>query len=162
DRNFLIQRVNRILEGIEEDYEHGGAQQVPALTSKQFATLTIDELIKTMGPAWGGYQRLRVAETTDDLVLIVTRAAGFSEASDEFLGIRYLVRAWRNENFAPRRAGKQLPENLFLYFFDLKRHIRRLKFILKKASDIACFDERAERVVSIANRSSAAVWQKRV
>jgi hypothetical protein len=28
----------------------------------------MDDLLNAMGPSWGSYQRLRVEETTDDLV----------------------------------------------------------------------------------------------
>jgi patatin-related protein len=160
DRNILIQRVNRILEGIEEDYERDEARKIPAISSKEFAEKTIDELIGILGAAWGGYQRLRVADTTDDLVMIICSAAGLSQDSDEFLAIRYLVRAWRGEHYAARKDKEHKQESLFLYEFDLKRHVRRLKFLSKKAADMTRFDRRAAKVVSIASKEAPETWQK--
>jgi len=163
DRNLLIERVNRIIRGVEDDYAMRGVR-LESLTGEDFGKASIDDLIKLMGPAWGGYQRLRVAETTDDLVSIVTRAAGFNDDSDEFSAIRYLVRAWRSENYAVRPGeGKDKDkhtENRFLYYFDIRRHIRRLKFVLKKAAQLSCFDADSERVVKVADKdqSSSAWW----
>jgi len=62
----------------------------------------------------GGYQRLRVGETTDELARIIASAAGFSMASDESLAIQYVVRAWRIRHFAPRPGPNQDSENRYL------------------------------------------------
>jgi hypothetical protein len=86
----------------------------------------------------GSYQRLRVAEVTDQLTLLVARAAGFSEESEEFHAIRILVRNWRERNYNPHmdpdpKTGKARKSQLeFLIDFDLPWAIRRVRFCLGK------------------------------
>ncbi|HEY0385722.1 MAG TPA: patatin-like protein, partial [Pyrinomonadaceae bacterium] len=188
ERNRLIERVNRILKGVERDevermrkhslargadLVHQDQAEAP-LSSYEFGQKTIGEMIERMGSAWGGYQRLRVAETTDELVMMIGRAAGFDEQSDEYMAIRYLVRTWRFENYdaygegfkghldnelpeAQRQALQQAgaetkdSENLFLYQYDLKWRLRRLKFVLTKAEEISCLDEHAFDLLGIAS-----------
>ncbi len=136
DRNLLVTRVGRILKGLEQDYDQRRLREGDwnAVSGKEFRDATLDEMIEKMGPSWGGYQRLRVAETTDDLAKVVALASGFNDDSDEFLAIQYLVREWRNRNYAPRPKPGQESENRFLFRFDFKRQIRRLKFVLQKAA----------------------------
>lgn len=207
DRNRLIERVKRILQGVERDErDRLGKQRIEEarrrreatrrssqtpvgeqattakgsdsisedeaqepLTSFQFGQKNLREMIRLMGSSWGGYQRLRVAETTDELVMMISQAAGFDEESDEFLSIRYLVRTWRSQNYdaygegtkgrmsnegwkpddADPTANKDT-ENQFLYKYDLKWRVRRLKFVLNKVDEISCFDKRTKEMLSIA------------
>lgn len=151
-RNQLVERVNRILQGIERDESvrlekaiSTGQYRHP-LNSTDFSENGMGGMIELMGTAWGGYQRLRVAQTTDDLALIFSRAAGFDEKSDEFIAIRDLVRVWRSDKYdAYAKAQKEtelnggngkISENQFLYYYDLNWRIRRLKFVLKKVDEI--------------------------
>jgi patatin-related protein len=147
-RNQLVERVNRILQGIEKDESLrlkvaiGSQSYKRPLDSTDFSEKEMGEMIKLMGTAWGGYQRLRVAQTTDELVLMFSRAAGLDEQSDEFSAIRNLVRVWRFENYDPytkeaqKTAKEKQSENEFLYRYDLSWRIRRLKFVLKKVDEI--------------------------
>ena len=188
ERNRLIERVNRILLGVQQDEmarlerarakkhaEHEGvADQGPnkhddderPLTSYEFGMKTLPEMIERMGSGWGGYQRLRVAETTDELVRIIANAAGFDDETDEFLAIRYLVRAWRNEKYDPYATrdpkdeqtsegwGPGQPkysEGWFLYQYDLRWRLRRLRLVLRKVDELSCLDDRAAEILQIAN-----------
>lgn len=191
ERNRLIERVNRILQGVERDEvermkKHREAQTsdpthqdqtTEPLTSYEFGGMTVGQMIERMGSAWGGYQRLRVSETTDELVTMIGRAAGFDEQSDEYVAIRYLVRTWRFQNYDAYRDGfkgylqNELPpeqvkalkearaekkdsENFFLYQYDLKWRLRRLKFVLSKAEEISCLDQHALDMFSITSDAS--------
>jgi hypothetical protein len=89
-------------------------------------------MLERMGPAWGGYHRLRVAETTDALALYIVRASGIDdvgEKSPKFTAVRQLVRAWRERHFDayPPNFDKE-SENAFLYRYDLDWRLRRLRF----------------------------------
>ncbi|HEY0405283.1 MAG TPA: patatin-like protein [Pyrinomonadaceae bacterium] len=191
DRNRLVERVNRILQGVERDeverfkYERRKKQrQAEAerlgltieaeekirgpLSSYEFGQKAMKEMIVLMGSSWGGYQRLRVSETTDDLTRIITRAAGLDEESDEFMAIRYLTRVWRSQNYDANKEGRKgeidlrgwspetadplldkESENQFLFRYDLNWRLRRLKFVTTKIDEIACFDKRAEEILEI-------------
>ena len=186
DRNRLVERVGHIIRGIEKDElerlrkKNARREQIKTadagrrevleredqldrpLTATEFGSMDIGTMIGRMGSAWGGYQRLRVAEASDELALIISRAAGFDEDSAELEAIRQLVRTWRRQNYSAyglgkrgvfdddstdAGAGKKSTENKFLYQYDLKWRLRRLKFVLKKADEISCFDEHTEDIL---------------
>lgn len=189
ERNRLIQRVNNILKGVVDDESArlGSTGEKQPLTTYQFGTATLDEMIELMGSAYGGYQRLRVSETTDELVKLVAGGVGLDERSSEFLAVRDLATAWRNSEYDPygtkipesekdkisqderdkRMAAKsaiaqqlarpdRYSENWFLFLYDLKWRLRRLKFVLSKIDDIACLDENAFKLLSIRNNNPTA------
>lgn len=133
-RNRLIERVNTLVEGLEEDVrigEFGGYK-----TRETYASLYLDDIIDEpgMGIPYGGYHRLKVGAVTDDLARMVTCAADLDPDSDDFLAIRHLVRAWRNEHFERHRSddGRRRSENAFLIEYDLLYRLRRLNFLLRK------------------------------
>ncbi|HEY0405910.1 MAG TPA: patatin-like protein, partial [Pyrinomonadaceae bacterium] len=149
ERNRLIERLEHITRGMEQDLI--GMPQKPRHTRQQLLAMLKDrdallEWMRSKGVPWGGYQRLRVAEVTDDLTLLLARAAGFSEESDEFLAIRYLVRHWRDSRYDPHMENDKLSEVEFLVEFDLMWAMRRIRFVLKKLNDLACLDSEARRI----------------
>lgn len=189
ERNRLVTRVNRILTGVVDDEisryrfeaeaerhakERGEVKKTepPPSSSYEFGSISLDEMIKRMGSAWGGYQRLRVGETTDELVKVITNAAGFDEDSSEFVATRLLVSAWRETDYHPR--GPKAPpkndeeraqaeadprpftQNWFLYQYDLLWRLRRLKFVMSKIDDLACFDDNAFTILRIKNSDEKA------
>jgi hypothetical protein len=111
-----------------------------------------------------------VGEVTDELVLLIARNLGFNEASDECRAIRYIVRHWRMLHYVPyppkastdqqitgkaseaaETAGQQVTqasevstETRFLMDFDLLWRLRRLRFVMSKIDDLACFDQNGE------------------
>lgn len=165
-RNRLIERVSHILNGLEDDLkwkkEHG-YKYPPSLRDLLDDPVKLREWAegKRSDISWGGYQRLRVAEVTDDLTLLVTRAAGFDEDSDEFTAVRYLVRQWRADNYAVEPKHGEKYEAEFLLRFDLMWLVRRVKFVLQKINQISCFDERAREVHEAAQgEDTPELWQK--
>jgi patatin-related protein len=158
ERNRLIERIDHIMRGMDRDLID--IPKKASLNRDQLREKFEDrektlEWIRSKGTAWGGYQRLRVAEVTDDLTLLVARAAGFSEESDEFLAIRYLVRHWRDSNYDPhmerdeRTRRERRSQAEFLVDFDLMWAMRRIRFVLKKLNDLSCLDDEARRIAGV-------------
>ena len=164
ERNRLVERLDNIMRGLEQDIIYGSLQRH---TRDEFLKMLEDpdklrEWLKSKGIAWGSYLRLRVAEVTDDLTLLVARAAGFSEESDEFLAIRYLVRHWRASNYDPHMENGKLSELQFLVEFDLLWAMRRIRFVLKKLNELSCLSEHdkdSRRIARVARGQDAPeVW----
>ncbi|HKU72317.1 MAG TPA: patatin-like protein [Pyrinomonadaceae bacterium] len=159
ERNRLVERLSRIMLGAEEDLIYNPKQ---SRTRNELRQVIADreQFIKWLqekGPGWGSYQRLRVAEVTDDLTLLVARAAGFSEESDEFQAIRQLVRDWRERNYDPHmepdpNTHKPRKSQLeFLIDFDLSWAMRRIRFCLGKLNELDCLDTQAEKLATVAH-----------
>jgi patatin-related protein len=168
ERNRLVERLRHILLGVEKDFLYGlNPPQARTRGELRLAIVDPAQLMKWLrekGPGWGSYQRLRVAEVTDDLTLLVARAAGFSEESDEFQAIRYLVRDWRNRNYDPHMepdpaTGQPRKSELeFLIDFDLPWAIRRVRFCLGKLNDLACLDAQAKIIADVARDELTPDW----
>ena len=135
DRNRLIQRANRIMQGVERDAETAfaqasreiaGADEVTTwkalgalaprpstdekwakddLKDAEWAALDLVDMVKRKGQSYVGYHRLEIAETTDQLARLVARVSGLDQESDYFLIIRGLIRAWRDLTFAEYRKN---------------------------------------------------------
>jgi len=151
-RNNLVERVGRIVQGIDEDLarrdarrpaakqrvepsQTDAAQVTPEYLSDQYGTLDLAAMIEQHGIAYGGYHRLKVSALTDEIAEYVARVSKFNEQSDEFQAIRHLVAAWRDRNYAPyltdgARNAKLKSENEFSLCYDLNFRIRRLTFVL--------------------------------
>jgi patatin-related protein len=170
ERNLLIERVNRILAGHERDVfemptryrsrSYQRAQAAEPSTDEEMRLMTMSamkrmrdalagkslgELIRSRGTSWGGYHRLRVAEVTDELTLLVARAAGFDDESDEFLAVREIVRYWRDHCYDayPESAEKdpvtgeqKASEMAYLLDYDLNWTLRRIKFVVNKIDQL--------------------------
>jgi patatin-related protein len=178
ERNRLIERVSHILLGLEDDLKWKRTHQRDYEEPPHLDELLKDraELVKWVEKkredlSWGGYQRLRVAEVTDDLAQLVARAAGFDEESGEFTAIRYLLREWRDDNFYDADQSKvsgeggeeseqRRPQVVFLLLFDMMWLVRRLKFVLRKINEISCFDERAWQVLEAARSEGEPLWRQ--
>ncbi|HEX7957053.1 MAG TPA: hypothetical protein VF508_08930, partial [Pyrinomonadaceae bacterium] len=168
ERNRLIERVGHILSGLEDDLkwrrehdpEHDKRPRLHELLNDP-ERLRAWVVWKRSDISWGGYQRLCVAQVTDDLTLLVARAAGFDEDSDEFTAVRYLVRQWRADNYAVEPKGDEKFEAEFLLRFDLMWLVRRVKFVLQKINQLSCFDARAREVYEAAQGGNMQeLWQK--
>jgi patatin-related protein len=167
ERNRLVQRVNRIISGVERDElraRQAGSnlgvldclQEKPGelwtkkhLNDVEFATLDLADMIRRKGRAYIAYHRLEIATATDGLTDVVARVAGFDEESDYFLVLRALVRAWRDLTYTEYRRGEdQRPTmNAFLHAFDLSYPLRRLNFLLAKIDQMYRLDQEAHELV---------------
>jgi patatin-related protein len=146
DRNRLIERLNQVTEEVDEDvaaWRQAKNKELAApLKGDVWANMGLDEMIALKGIAYGGYYRLKLAALTDELASIVVDAANFEGGSDEFVAIRYFVRAWSEERYAPGRtpAPGRLSQNRFIMDFDLSYRLRRLNFLRCKIDEYSCLD----------------------
>jgi len=136
-RNQLLERVERFLSGMEEDL----ALRPPARheEGERFAQTDLRDKIGEEGIAYGGYHRLKVSSLTEWLAELVARAANLDLESDDFTAVRYLMRAWRDDHYAPFASAKAT-ENRFLMDYDLPYRIRRLEFVLQRMDSVAVLD----------------------
>jgi patatin-related protein len=180
ERNRLIERVNHILKDLRDDIgarnrsPEGGAWPRKH-TLDELRRMRLSDLIRENGVSWGGYQRLRIAQVTNDLTLLISRAAGLDEESDEFQAVRYLVRYWRLTRYedhveegdtrdagdAPAEAAggpAKVPEINFLIDFDLSWTIRRVQFLLRTIDELDCLDKAARRIAEVAEQKEVKVF----
>jgi patatin-related protein len=177
DRNRLIERLNRVINGVEEDEEKarmagsnlgvlgclreedGQLWTKPELTDKEWAALDLTDMIRRKGRAYIAYHRMEIAALTDELAKLVTRVAGLDEESDYFLVIRSLVRAWRDKAYVEHRANDDRPTmNGFLHAFDLSYPLRRISFVQRKADQLDRLDEKA---VALLRQRKQVFWGTR-
>jgi patatin-related protein len=158
DRNRLIDKIRAVVAGVDADFQALGDQSRDRLASvisrrDEFSERALDKVVQVFGAAYGGYHRLKVGQVTDDLSQIIAQNAGISTDSDEFRAIRLLLRAWRNERYAPNPAAQSAPvlggvgpapaastlplapqesEFKLLTSFDLSFRIRRVSFVIEQ------------------------------
>jgi patatin-related protein len=122
--NRLVERVDRILSGMEDDAQNGTQSEPPA----------------PRGTAHAGYRGLKIEALTYEIAKMITRTAKFDVQSDEFLAIRYLVRAWREAHFPNNEE--------FLERYDLVYLLRRLSFVLKKIDQLYDMEDKTARILT--------------
>lgn len=146
ERNILIERVDRILSGMERDVSVE-AQHKAQFAQPAYRGIGLRDSILWYGAGYGGYHRLKIAVLTDELTEMVARIAGFDPDSDQFKAIRYLVRAWRDRHYAENGEGGLLTQNEFLFEFDLAYRLRRLNFVLRKIDELFCLNDRSRTLL---------------
>jgi patatin-related protein len=165
-RNRLIERVGSITAEIERDVKvwlasEGDGEETGTLRDPAFADKDLTIMIEAEGVAYGGYHRLKIAALTDEIAKIIARAAGVDVRSAEYLGIRFMVKAWRESNYvayfgdAPP-AEHRATQNRFLVQYDLTYRLRRLDFCLHKISQLHALDNEAaiKRAIEVAGAPS--------
>jgi patatin-related protein len=140
-RNRLIERVERIIVGMENDLvERELSTSAPFRRSApNFDAMDLRDMVRLRGRGWIGYQRLRVAETTDELAWLITRVHGYDRESRQFLAIRNIVRYWRDQTYTLLKTKDEatMPTlNSFLFNFDLEWRLRRLNFMSTKIDEL--------------------------
>jgi patatin-related protein len=136
DRNRQTARMRRVLTPLQDDIRAFPNPETTAPVADDTVRASyLDELIPQYGVAYGTYQRLRVAELTDDLARLFCRLAGLNEDSDDFFAVRYLVRAWRDRHFAhfrpnPPESPQRDPFGALLLDCDIPFELRRLRHLI--------------------------------
>ena len=166
ERNRMIERVNRVINGVEQDAEHahhlGALSPLPAntdepwakseLTESEWATLDLGDMIKRKGRGYAAYHRLEIEAVTDQLAELIARVARFDEQSDYFLIIRSLVDAWRKRAYVEyhNQDGKLTPTmNDFLFSFNLPFPLRRISFLRIKIDQLYRLDDQARELIAL-------------
>lgn len=175
EHNRLIQRVNRILKGIETDVERAHLGELAPLSDEEWAKLDLGDMIKRVGRGYVAYHRLEIAVITDELAKLICKLVGFDEESDYLLSIRALIRAWRDRTYVeykngeddskraaltrdnpnhPFQSGDKNREskptmNQFLLDFDLGFSLRRLIFLRNKIDLFYRFNKEARELLSL-------------
>jgi len=180
DRNRLIERLNRIMNGCEEDEAFARAQAggsdvklgmldlpkdeaelwtKPELTDEEWAQLDLTDMIRRKGRSYIAYQRMEIAALTDELAKLITRVAGLDENSDYFIVVRSLVRAWRDKTYTSHRSDqdKRPTMNEYLHAFDLSYPLRRISFLQGKADLLHRLDSKA---LELLTRRRLVFWGK--
>jgi patatin-related protein len=139
DRNRLIERVDRILSGLERDVSIE-EQHRTAFAREDYRRAGLRERIVADGACYGGYHRLKVGAVTDELTTVLASAGNFATESDEFKAIRGILRAWRDATYAEDPEPGKHTQNEFLFEFDLGYRLRRLTFVLGKIDRLFCLD----------------------
>ncbi len=168
ERNRLIQRVNAIIKGVEQDEvaarriieeqnldrgalpEHTETGQLwnkKDLSDSEWATLDLTDMIRRKGRAYIAYHRLEMSAVTDELAKLVARVGGLDEQSDYAVVIRNLVRVWRINKYVERRRPGYLTVNAFMNAFNLSYRIRRLGFLQRKADQLHALDAQAVEIL---------------
>ena len=148
ERNRLLDRVRTLGFGVLEDVDPDAPPPD--------GSANLRDLTEKLGPAYGGYHRLRVATLTDDLAETVADHAGIAPASDLRRAIRLVVRAWRNAHFT--RNAQEVPnrESSFLQRFDILFHRRRAVFYLNKINQLFHLDDDvAKELANLIGRAPA-------
>lgn len=160
-RNRLVERVNRVTSGAEQDLlalERSAAD--PEAVRDEFAAPhtaaygddDLGSMIRRYGIGYGGYHRLKVAETTDDIAAWCVAAAGYDVDSDETHAVRYLVRAWRNAHFTHYLSDgdERRSFNRFLMDYDIAYRIRRLRFVIRRLGVLEAGGAESHRLMQAA------------
>jgi patatin-related protein len=153
-RNRLIERVERIITGMEGDETTAAIEQP---YREDFASVFLPDMIKTHGIAYGSYHRLKIAALTDEITEMIAGAAGVDAASDEFTAVRYFVRIWRDKTYTAYRDLRQdsgfrqavkprESQSKFLMDYDLPFRMRRLKFVLTKIDEFEALDKKTKKI----------------
>lgn len=139
--NRLVDRVQNVTYGLEEDFRRGIAGTVPVVHTAAYANQDLADMIRLYGIGYGGYHRLKVAEVTDRIALSFAAAAGFDVGSDIHHALQYLVRAWRDARYAhyvDAAAPADIQSfNRFLLAYDIRYRLRRLRFLLRQLDAVS-------------------------
>lgn len=136
DHNRLVDRVNSILNNVDEDKKIGKPDPKETFNDDEWSKLDLADVVKAKGIGYVAYHRLDISSVSDELAQLVTRVAGFDEESDHFMIIRSLVGEWRANAYVERGKGKP-SLNQFLFEFNLSYPMRRINFLRTKISDLA-------------------------
>lgn len=159
-RNNLLNRINRITGAVDLDLDRAGIAR-PRLKSGEWETLDLAGMVAKFGVYYLPYRRLRIAAVTDALAFLVARIRDLEEESAQFVAVRVLIRAWREQAYPdyhrPRAATTQnttdpqrekSPEELLreeeatytanqlLIHFDFAYWLRRMNFIRRKVDGL--------------------------
>jgi len=136
-RNRRIERVERLVRRGESFLDSRPYPIAPLLIGfigRNWADLTLSDMLRAYGDPFFAYQQLRVFSVTDELAARLGVRWGVDPESDQQYALRALVRAWREERFEDEGTGAHQTTNAFLDQFDFDYRVRRLDFLMRQMS----------------------------
>jgi patatin-related protein len=168
ERNRLRERMRRITTGLDSDIHTArGVQPLPpALPAEDWKTLDLGDLVRSYGPCYVAYHRLKIADATDGLAELTARLAGFDEESVLVEAVRGLVREWRERNYVvyrDRENPKRPTQNQFLMDFGFRYRLRRIRFVLDRIKQLDAIDrpEQADDLRKMLENADVKHWPSR-
>jgi patatin-related protein len=174
DRNHLVDRINRVVKGVDHDVETADAEAAceiqgsaedtnaapptdadlrdkPPPADEEWARFDLADMVKLKGRAYLAYHRLEIAAVTDAIAQLVSRVAGLDEESDSFLVVRSLLRAWRMRAYVEyHHEGADRPTmNDYLWSFNLAYPMRRINFLRAKIDQLYRLDGSARDTLNL-------------
>ena len=150
DRNRVIERIERLLLGVEQSRLVSPVQPSDAMRAAARARAAEGETARRaeaqmqewVGSPLGSYHRLRAQAVIDDLAALVARVGGIDDLSDDAQAIRSVVSAWSRRTFAdPAGAAPGAPTTFdLLDRFDLGFDLRRLLSLRRKLDRLFLLD----------------------
>jgi patatin-related protein len=134
-RNRWLRRVKILMGRVEVIIQDrlAGIQRKLDQIGDKYPRVGLEELLTVYGEAYASYHYAKVYAVTDELALMVTRAAELEERSDLLGAVRWLVMAWRKDRYYSRlKTAKEkhaATENRFLVAYDMGYRTRRLNHI---------------------------------
>jgi patatin-related protein len=143
-RNRVIERARDVIaQAATDPVEQGRVAAVAdEVSPEDWAEQSLAETIasRDWGASYGTYHRLKVRGVVDYLADLIIRASGLDPDSDDLLAVHYLVRAWKDENFAEAPTEERASENRLLAEFSLPYRWRRTSFVLQRLKDLRSED----------------------
>ena len=112
---------------LNETIVEGDAKKTPGA----FEQTKVSELIRRFSSQYATYHQVRLMDVTSDLARIVSATHETTQSQDFFLAIRYLVRAWRENNYQPDGEDGKPLETQFFTEFDYSFRLRRAARLLE-------------------------------
>jgi patatin-related protein len=136
--NLTQERLRRLREMVNQNTTKTQRRDfnetvVKAEHEKRFQVTQVHELIAKFGPQYATYHEVRLLDVTDDLARIVSATHETAQSQDFFLAIRYLVRAWRKDNYKPNKENGKPLESQYFTDFDYSFRLRRADSLLEWA-----------------------------
>ncbi len=126
ERNRYLGRLQSMRERLPEAIW----KEMPSVSVDNFGSLDLAAMMKLYGPTYAACHNIKVFGVTDSVARIVTSVMGFNLESDEYRAIRQVMRAWREDHYAPNPGATGLEtENKLLLDFDMEYRLRRLRHI---------------------------------
>ncbi len=135
ERNGAVRRVRRYLAEIERNLDKVLPEK--SFNREEFEKKYPIELLKDWGPGYGAYHQLKVETVTNLLTDRIARAAGLDPSSDECIGVKALVVAWRTSRFSDHPEEGRESENRFLRHYDTPYALRRFYFATTRINELA-------------------------
>jgi patatin-related protein len=140
ERNQMINRVRDVIATVQPQIPDSGSLRAKTDNWKR---QRLQDIVKPGNPAaqaYGAYHRSKISAVTDFIANVIVCAGGLNDESDDSLAVRYLVKAWRDENFpdiARSQADGKPTSSEFLLRYDFDYRIRRLGLLRRYADEFS-------------------------